>query len=815
MRATARLLPVLLLALLAAPVLAQDGYRVPPDELARLVDAPSTPVVSLSPDRSRLAVLPRQELPAIRDLARPELRLAGLRIDPRNFGPSRAAFSTGITLVRLSDGSESAVAGLPGDVRVGDFAWSPDGSRLAFEHVAEDRIELWVVDVESAGARRLTDLRLNGAISGSSFTWAPDGASLLARVVPAGVGEAPAAPEIPATPVIQEAGGDAAPAWTYQDLLSSPYDEDLFAHHATADLVRIGLDGSVRTLVERVIVTSFDPSPDGRFVLARTAHRPFSYLVPLSRFPTRTEVLDRDGAPVFLLADLPAAENVPTGFGSVPTGPRAVLWRPDRPATLAWIEAQDGGDARAEADVRDALFDLEAPFDGGARRLAELPLRYAGARWSRHGYALVSEGWFATRIERTWRVPTDEPGPSTVIFEGSSEDRFADPGNPMMQPDGRGGTLLVSADDGRTIFLAGAGATPDGERPFVRRYDLETGRVEEIFRSQDPWYESPVAVLDAGTGRLLVTRESADRPPNWAVREPDGSFRAVTDLPHPHPDLPSVTREIVTFERADGLPLTATLYLPPGYDAGRDGPLPTLVWAYPREFKSAAAAGQVSRSPYRFTRISPSGGVPFVLRGYAVLDDASMPIVGEGDEEPNDAFVDQLVMNAEAVIREGVRRGVVDPDRVAVAGHSYGAFMTANLLAHSDLFRAGIARSGAYNRTLTPFGFQSEERTFWEAPDVYFTMSPFMHADRIGEPILLIHGMADNNSGTFPIQSERFYAALKGHGATARLVLLPHESHGYRARESVLHMLWEESDWLDTHVRGAAPGEPRVKDPTG
>jgi dipeptidyl aminopeptidase/acylaminoacyl peptidase len=127
--------------------------------------------------------------------------------------------------------------------------------------------------------------------------------------------------------------------------------------------------------------------------------------------------------------------------------------------------------------------------------------------------------------------------------------------------------------------------------------------------------------------------------------------------------------------------------------------------------------------------------------------------------------------------------------------------MTANLLTHSRLFAAGIAESGAYNRTLTPFGFQNERRSYWEAPEIYNRMSPFMNADKVKDPMLLIHGMADNNSGTFPIQSESYYAALKGFGATVRLVLLPDESHGYAARESILHKHWEVLNWMNKYVR--------------
>ncbi|MDA0379465.1 MAG: prolyl oligopeptidase family serine peptidase, partial [Bacteroidetes bacterium] len=387
--------------------------------------------------------------------------------------------------------------------------------------------------------------------------------------------------------------------------------------------------------------------------------------------------------------------------------------------------------------------------------------------------------------------------------------------SPMAESDASGRRLLMTSDDGRTLYLTGAGASPEGNRPFLRRYDLASGETEKLFRSEAPYYERFAGWLDAEAGTFLTLRESTSEPPNY-FRRTVGSedVVAVTNFPHPYPEMDGISKEMITYERADGVPLTAELYLPAGYDAERDGPLPTLVWAYPREFKSADAAGQVSGSPYQFKRVSYWGAVPYVTQGYAVLDNASMPIIGEGDQEPNDTFIKQLVQNAEAVIDEGVRRGVVDRDRVAVGGHSYGAFMTANLLAHSDLFRAGIARSGAYNRSLTPFGFQAEPRTFWEAPEVYFGMSPFMHADKVNEPILLIHGMADNNSGTFPIQSERFYHGLKGNGATARLVMLPHESHGYRARESLLHMLWEMNTWLDTWVKNA-PARVDVSAPSG
>lgn len=800
---------------LVLPALAQDGYMEPVDALRQLVDAPSAPSVDVSPDGQTLLLLASASVPTIAELAEPELRLAGTRINPRTNGPSRAGYFTGMTLTTVEGGGERSVSGIPAEGRIGGGSWSPDGAHYVFSVTMPGHIELWQLDVAAASASRLLERPLNG-VAGSMFTWMPDSRTVLVRAVAAARGAMPEAPLVPATPVIQENVGEAAPARTYQDLLETPYDADLFEWLAQADLLAVGVDGSVRDLGHSGMIRSMDPSPDGRFILLETVHRPFSYLVTWGSFPNRIDVVTADGSPVKMIADLPLQENVPTGFGSVPTGIRSIGWRQDADATLAWVEALDGGDGNKDADVRDALKQWPHPFSGEPLTLIELPLRYAGTQWSDAGYALVSERWTSSRRFRTYKVPTNGTRIAIqTVFDYSYEDAYNNPGSPLSESDATGRRLLMTGNDGRTLYLTGTGASPDGNRPFLRRFDLASGETEELFRSEAPYYERFAGWLDADAGTFLTMRESVSEPPNY-FRRTVGSAEvvAVTNFPHPYPEMDGITKEMITYERADGVPLTAELYLPAGYDAERDGPLPTLVWAYPREFKSADAAGQVSGSPYQFKRVSYWGAVPYVTQGYAVMDNASMPIIGEGDAEPNDTFIKQLVQNAEAVIDEGVRRGVVDRDRVAVGGHSYGAFMTANLLAHSDLFRAGIARSGAYNRSLTPFGFQAEPRTFWEAPEIYFAMSPFMHADKVNEPILLIHGMADNNSGTFPIQSERFYHGLKGNGATARLVMLPHESHGYRARESLLHMLWEMNTWLDTWVKNA-PARVDVSAPSG
>jgi dipeptidyl aminopeptidase/acylaminoacyl peptidase len=524
--------------------------------------------------------------------------------------------------------------------------------------------------------------------------------------------------------------------------------------------------------------------------------------VPASRFPQLVELHDLETGEVTEVIDIPLQDAIPITFGSVQTGPRSFGWRADSPATLVWTEAQDGGDAGVEAEVRDRVFMQEVPLEGDPVELATLGYRYGGTMWGSENLAMLTEFWWKTRQLRVWRVRPGQPDAEPELLqERSYQDRYADPGSPIMEPNEFGRYVIRTANDGRGTFLIGSGASPEGDRPFIDRFDFETGETTRLFRSEAPYFEQPLDVLDEEGRFVLTRRESVDVQPNYYVRDLEsGELSPVTSFPHPTPQLKGIQKELVVYERADGVALNGTLYLPPGYTADQ-GPLPALMWAYPTEYKSADAAGQVSDSPYRFARVGAWSPYLWVMLGYAVFDDPSLPIVGEGDEEPNDTYVQQLVAGAQAAVDVVAEMGVVDRARVAIGGHSYGAFMTANLLAHSDLFAAGIARSGAYNRTLTPFGFQAEERTFWEAPEIYFEMSPFMHADKVNEPILLIHGEMDSNSGTFPLQSERYYGALQGLGATVRLVMLPYESHGYRSRESLLHMLWEMQEWMDRYVK--------------
>lgn len=804
----ARLLILILFFFLSATwALAQDTYQEPSQELIDLVDGARTPSVSFSPERTILLLQDVPSLPSIAEMAQPELRLAGIRINPNTNGPSRPGYVTGFTLRDIETGEDRAVNGLPDNPVITNVGWSPDGLHIAFLLNTENSLELWVVDVSSATAEKLTDGGVNNTYYGSPYSWTRDGDALIVQMVPAGRGEVPRRSMIPTGPVIQESLGEARPARTYQDLLQNSHDEELFDYYFTSQLSEVLIDGTTREIGRPAIYRSVSLSPNGDYLLVNMTEHPYSYRVPASRFPQNIQVWDRDGSLVHQFAELPLADRVPIAFSSTTEGPRSVSWRNDAPSTLSWVEALDGGDPSVEVRYRDRVFTLDAPFTGDPVKQIDLEYRYSGLQWSEEGFALVSEFWRDDRHLRTWKINTvDSSADHKLIVDRSTEDRYNDPGSPQMRRSQYGTWVLNTINSGSSLLMTGIGATPEGNRPFLSEFNLGTGETTELWRSESPHYEWIVTLLEDDGSKLITRRESVDIQPNFFIRDTGtGELEQLTFFEHPTPQLRNVHKEFIQYERADGVQLSATLYLPPGYDKNRDGKLPVLVWAYPREFRSVDAAGQVADSPYRFAGMSYWGPHFALTMDFAVVENATMPIVGEGDENPNDTFVEQLKMSAEAVLGEVERRGVGDSNRAAIGGHSYGAFMTANLLAHSRIFKAGIARSGAYNRTLTPFGFQAEPRNFWDSSEIYLSMSPFMHAGGIKDPILFIHGAEDNNSGTFPMQSERMYAAVSGLGGIARLVMLPEESHGYRARESVLHMLYEQSEWLRKYVKNTQP----------
>lgn len=769
-----------------------EGYRKPPEIIAKMLEAPPPPSVSVNEAGDWMLLVEREGMPRLEEMAREKWRLGGRRFDPSTNGSHGPRAFVGIVVVDLKSGTRTKLS-LPQDAGIGMPSWSRDGRRFAFTVTHRDGIELWVGDVATRGAKPVTSRELNGAAG--AYQWLGND-ELLCRFIPADRAPRPKPPAVPEGPVIQETAGRVAPVRTYQDLLKNPYDEARFDWIMRSQLAVVDVaTGKRRDISGPAIYSSISVSPDESTWRVTRITKPYSYLVTYRSFPRIVELWKPDGTKLSELAVLPLADDVP--IGGVPTGPRGHSWQTTSDTDMYWVEALDDGNPKNEVPHRDRVV---ARTKTGDTEIMKLEYRFSGVSWLEgSSRAVVREYDRKQRRSRTWLVDfANAAAEPRLIWDRNRQDRYNDPGRPVTHRDERGRSV-ITVENG-AIYLTGSGSSPEGDRPFLDRMNLESLQTERLWRCSNDSYESVVRVLSRD-GKKLVTRyETQTEPPNYYLRDlADGSRKAITEFQDPQKELRGLKKQLVTYERKDGVKLSATLYLPPGHQEGEK--LPLIVWAYPREFTDPKVASQVSGSQHRFTRLRGTSHLFMLTQGYAIMDGAAMPVVGV-EETANDTFVEQVVSSAEAAIEKAVAMGVADGDRVGVGGHSYGAFMTANLLAHSDIFKAGIARSGAYNRTLTPFGFQNERRTFWEAPDIYFSMSPFMHAPKINEPILMIHGEQDNNSGTFPIQSERLYHAVKGHGGSARLVMLPYESHGYRAKESVLHVLSEMLDWFDTHVKG-------------
>jgi len=799
-RLSAGLLVFALAALAPAFLAAQEPYKLPPADIVKILDAPPTPRVSMNPARDWMLLTDYETMPSIATLSMPILRIAGIRITPQNNSDQVLSFSTGMTLKSMKDGTVRKIDLPPGFKFGGGFrsgaSWSPDGKYLSFIRYLDNGVELWLVDTATGKAKALTGPTLN-MVLGVGMRWMPDDKHILVNMIPDGRGPAPEAPRVPAGPEVFVSAGKETKVATYQDLIKTAFDEKLFEYYATSQLVEIDIaTGSARKIGLPGIYAETNPSPDGKYLLITRIKRPFSYSVPFSSFARSSEIWTASGELVKVIADLPPAEDVP--MNGVPTGPRGANWQPLKPATLYYTEALDGGDTEKDVPFHDRILTLASPFAGESKEVLKTQNRFAGFIWfSTPGQAFASESIWRKRWRTTWLVNVDDPSvPPRKIWDMSTQDAYNDPGQPVITL--KDGDYLVLQDKD-FIYLSGSGASPKGDYPFLDQMNLKTGEKKRLFQSADGIYQRFVDFAGEDRQKIILVSESKTEVPNYFLYDlKSKKMQALTDFKDPAPQLTGVKKELLKYKRDDGVELSGTLYLPADHQAGTR--LPVVVWAYPREYSDASTAGQIRGSVNRFTFYRGTSQLFFVTQGYAVLDNAEMPVIGD-PKTVNDTFVRQIVANAKAAIDTLDKMGVGDPKRVGVGGHSYGAFMTANLLAHCDLFAAGIARSGAYNRTLTPFGFQSERRTLWEARDTYINMSPFMFADKINEPILMIHGMADNNSGTFPIQSERLFAALKGFGATVRFVYLPYESHGYSARESVMTVLAEMFEWFDKYVK--------------
>lgn len=783
---------------------AQDAinYQTPPKEIADLLLAKPTPAVNVDSKAEWMLLSSRNSYPSVEELAMPELRIAGLRINPNNFSPSRGVYVNNFTLKDIKTGKIFPVLGLPQPLLAGNVRWSPNETKIIFTQTNQKSVDLYMIDIVTKKATKINKAPLN-VVLGADVTWADDH-TLFYHVITKPASLAPAKPLMPKGPTIQQNLGKAAPSATFEDLIKSPYDEQLFAFYATAQLVQYK-NGIETPIGKPAIYDRITLSPDKKYMLTRTLKRPFSYLVTSSGFPSTVSITDLTGKVVKVLAELPSTEGRPSGYDNTQNVPRDFNWRADEAATVTWCHPLDSGLIKKKVDFHDAVYALSAPFSGEAKELFKTKLRYMRTEWGNATLSLVSEG---SRSKQTSRTSLYNPTTGTLetLYERNQTDAYNNPGTPVTAKNKYGREVLQTTDNGTKLLMNNiVGSSAKGDLPFLAKFDLNTKQNQIIWRCAEGTFEYVVDVINPATLTVLTRKESQTEVPNYYIKELGSKTadKAITAFANPYPQLIGVTKEKISYKRADGVDLTGDLYLPKGYNKDKDGPLPVLIWAYPREFNSAADAAQIRGSKNKFTVFSWASPIFWVTRGFAILDNAEMPIVAKEGKKPNDTFVEQLQMNAEAAINKLAEMGVGDRNRVAVGGHSYGAFMTANLLAHTNLFKAGIARSGAYNRTLTPFGFQNEDRTYWDDPKLYYDMSPFSFADKIKTPILLIHGDADDNPGTFPINSERLFNAIKGFGGTVRFVFLPYEAHSYRGRENLLHMLWEMDSWLDKYVKNA------------
>lgn len=778
-------------------------YQKPPKEILELVDIQRAPWVLLNDEKDFMVLMYRNQYKSIEELSKEELRLAGLRIDPKTNIGSRTTFYNNIEVKNLSkkDSKQIQASGLPENPSLANFTWSPDQKKIAMTNTVKEGVELWVLDLETSSMKKLTDATINANL-GNVINWFKDGNSLLVKMISSEKKELiDTKSAIPTGPTISVNEGKKAQNRTYQDLLKNPNDEQNFEQLAMSEIYKVTLDGAQTKWMGSNMYNNISFSPDGNYIMINTIEKPFSYLVTYRRFPSSTSIYDKSGKLVQTVLKVPLIEDLPQGFMAVREGKREFSWRNDKPSTLIYVSALDKGDPEVEVAYRDEIFQLEAPFQGEGKSMLKTKGRFYDMNWANDKVAIAHDYWWNTRNTKVYAFdPSDNSKEAKILFDRNYQDRYNDPGSFVMTRNELGSEVL--ALNKGAAFLLGDGYTVKGQFPFLDQIDLNSGDKNRLYVSDIQGKIEALQEFDPKSKELVVRIESPTEYPNYFFRNlKNKKLTQLTFNENPFKSIQGGHKEVIKYKRDDGLELSGTLYLPVGYSMENKEKLPLLIWAYPEEFKDKSSAGQNTKNPNEFTYPSYGSMIYWITQGYAVLDDASFPIVGEGDEEPNDTFRPQLVANAKAAIDALDGMGYIDRNRVAVGGHSYGAFMVANLLAHSDLFAAGIARSGAYNRTLTPFGFQREERNYWEAPDVYNTMSPFMHAEKVNEPLLLVHGEADNNSGTYPMQSERYFNALKGLGATVRLVILPKESHGYRAKESILHVLWEQDMWLDKYVK--------------
>ncbi|MFS4458148.1 alpha/beta hydrolase family protein [Bdellovibrio sp. HCB2-146] len=787
---------------------AASEYNQPPKEILDIMQAPATPYPMMSPTEDRIMLVTMQEYPSIERVAEPFLRLAGVRLQPKNYskhdtpgGYGIPSCARGYSIVTVADGSEK-------NVDISKLActdrpvWARDGKRFFFRNKTKDAVELWIGDAKTAKIARVPGVKLN-QMFGDDARWMPDQKRISVKLVPKKLGPAPKLEGSSIGPVIQESTGEKGQSSTYEkrDTLNNKNDEKLFDYYGLSQLAIVDVESKKLTLIDKpALYDDVLTAPDGVHVFTRTIVRPYSYIVTYSRFPSKVEVLNISNPKKItraLIADIPLADRVP--IHGEPLGPRDFSWRPHGGATLIWAEALDGGDWNVKVPARDKIMTLSAPFTAAPMEVFKTEQRYNGFRWLENKeIALLSEYDHNKHWNRTFIVNFDNPKQEKkILWDLSSDELYADPGQPVLRTLSNG--FAVIRQDKNSIFLDGYGSSPEGDRPFLDKLDLTSLKTERLFQSGKTSYEYFLSFPGEDERNILTWYQTPDDVPN-VYRRVLGveSKTALTKIKDPVPQVRQIKKRLVKYKRADGVDLSFTLYTPPGYKEGTR--VPTILYAYPLDYADASKAGQVQGSEYTFTRLR--GYRLLLMAGYAIIDRASFPIVGD-PKKAYDTYTDQLVADAKAAVDEAVRLGVADPERIGVTGHSHGALMTVNLLAHTNLFKAGVATSGSYNKTLTPFGFQNERRTVWEAPDVYKKVSPFFYADKLKTPLLLVHGADDANPGTTPMQASFLYEAIRGNGGKVRLVMLPHEPHWYTARETNEQQIYEMLSWFDKYVKNA------------
>ncbi len=786
---------IIIILLGAIMTLNANGYKLPADEIVEIYDTQRNPYIQFIQFENFGLEINYQLHQTLEQLAEPSLKLAGKDISKRLNAHLESYPIYKMNIFDLKDKSRIPIQ-LPENAKIRNIVISNDNKKAALLNETENGVQLIITDLETGKCKVFTNFLINDILNDGIICWLNDNENILLEIIPEEHGNEPDKPVVPQSPIIEETYGKKSTVRTYQHLLQNKHDEALFDHYFTSQIISLNTEnGKIKHIGKPAVFGEVKPSPDNEYLYIEQIQRPYSYMFPYYRFPKEFEIWDIDGMLVKPLLSRPLQDEIP--IGGTCTGPRNFGWQPLKDASLIWVEALDEGDPKNKVEHRDKIMRISSPKTEIAEGLFRTEHRFSGIQWSEAEDELI---YYEYDRDKLWRKGWlfEIGNKPKLIYDLSTHDEYNDPGNLVQRKTKRAGYVFIKGGD-CVYYQNNTGATPKGNFPYLAKFNLATKEKNILFRSQEGHHETIQSFVDDSLNKIIIKSEDQVTPPNYFLIDLNsGKREEITNYPNNFKQLSELTKEMITYIRKDGIPLSGEFYLPADYKKGDR--LPLVINAYPQEFADSTTAGQITITSNKFIRFSGASVRYFALQGYAVLTKASIPIVGD-PQTVNETFIEQTVNSVEAAIKYLDERGIIDPNRVGITGHSYGAFMVANVLAHSDLCAAGIAKSGAYNRTLTPFGFQSERRTFWKAKDFYLEVSPFAHAEKITEPILLIHGEDDPNSGTYPMQSRRFYQALQGNGGTAKLVILPYEGHAYRARKSGLHVLAEMIEWFDRFVK--------------